>query len=609
MNNRLFISLIASNIALACIPNFAFAENNSVQLETIVVTATRTPQTLEKTIAPVIVIDRETIERSQAIDTADLLRFHAGIDIGRNGGPGQVTSVFIRGADSNHTLVLVDGVRINPGTIGGAAIQNIHPDLIERIEIVKGPHSVLFGSNAIGGVINIITRRAKENSARTSARIAYGRFNTRQGSAGFHKNKNDLRFGIDFNIIDSDGFPTRTESDIDANHNNRSLNAYVGGTINDFDIELSHWEADGTTEFLSFSLTPQSQDQKNSATTVKVNYAANSYFSSTLKFSQVNDNIEQNNSNDFVETDNFIFDWQNDINISDNQLLSAGLVLSREDNESLSSGIAFDENTNTNDIYIQDQIDLGKHQFILGTRYIDHSDFGGELIWSVEYGLQITPNTQFNASAGKAFRAPDATDRFGFGGNPNLDPERSRNIEIGVQHKINQKHSVYATAFRNEIKNLINFFDPDGFLGPIDGVNINIDQATIEGLELGYKAQQGNWDYSIEAILQDPRSDDTGRVLARRAKRSLTTQINYNIGKVRLSGDLLLTSRRNDSDFSSDENAGYLLVNLGGGYQVTPSLTINAKIENVLDTEYELANNFNTARRSLFVELRYSPSY
>ena len=130
--------------------------------ETIIVTATRTEIPLKDAIVPVTVITREDIELSLATDLSELLRFEAGIDIGRNGGPGQSTSIFLRGSESNHTLVLIDGVRINPGTLGGAAIQHIAPEVIERIEIVKGARSALFGTDAIGGVINIITRRAED---------------------------------------------------------------------------------------------------------------------------------------------------------------------------------------------------------------------------------------------------------------------------------------------------------------------------------------------------------------------------------------------------------------------------------------------------------------
>lgn len=125
----------------------------------VIVTATRTPTPIEEVLASVVVIDRDEIERSLAGDAGDLLRFHAGLDIARTGGPGQTTSLFIRGAESNHTLVMVDGVRINPGTIGQPALQNLAPELIERIEVVKGPRSALYGTDAIGGVVNVITRR------------------------------------------------------------------------------------------------------------------------------------------------------------------------------------------------------------------------------------------------------------------------------------------------------------------------------------------------------------------------------------------------------------------------------------------------------------------
>ncbi len=608
MKHRLFISLIAGNIALAAISSPVYAANDAVQLDKIVVSATRTAQTLDQTIAPTIIIDRKDIERSQAVDAADLLRFHAGIDIGRNGGSGQATSVFIRGTESNHTLVLIDGVRINPGTIGGAAIQNIHPDLIERIEIVKGPRSVLYGSNAIGGVINIITRRSQDRGSQASVRFSNGRYNTKQGNTSLHYSDEALRLGLDLNLISSDGFPTRQQSDLDRGYNNRSINAYTGISTDTVDIELNHWSSKGNTEYLNFSLSPLDQDQINSVTTLKLELAASDFFDSTLKLSKIKDDIDQNQSNDFVKTDANILDWQNNFAIGNIQMLTAGVVLSRENNQALSFGSAFNQDTDTDDLYIQDQITVGNHQLILGVRHTEHSDFGGEFTWSTEYGIQINPSTRISASAGTAFRAPDATDRFGFGGNTNLDPERSRNIEIGMKHRINAGHSLRIGAFRNKISDLISFIDPDGFGVGVAGTNINVDEATIEGLELGCQGNQGNWNYSVDAIIQNPLNDDTNRVLARRAKRSLSAQVDYNVGKFQLGGDFLLTSRRNDSDFSSNENAGYLLVNTGATYRITTEYAISLKVENLFDKEYELADNFNTAGRGLFFEFRYSPA-
>jgi len=171
--------------------------------ETIIVTATRTEIPLSDAIVPVTVITREDIELSLATDLAELLRFEAGIDIGRNGGPGQSTSIFLRGSESNHTLVLIDGVRINPGTLGGAAIQHIAPEIIERIEIVKGARSALFGTDAIGGVINIITRRAKD--AFVEGGLESGSFDTRSGYVSGGNRSNNGEFGVTLNWQSTDG--------------------------------------------------------------------------------------------------------------------------------------------------------------------------------------------------------------------------------------------------------------------------------------------------------------------------------------------------------------------------------------------------------------------
>src|SRR5688572_21976866 len=185
----------------------AFAEDTVPAERHVLVTATRTPTPIEEVLASVVVIDRDEIERSLAGDAGDLLRFHAGLDIARTGGPGQTTSLFIRGAESNHTLVMVDGVRINPGTIGQPGLQNLAPELIERIEVVKGPRSALYGTDAIGGVVNVITRRGSLDG--WSAQLGYGDYDTREASVigGVAGDAGSLDLGLSW--IDSAGFPTR----------------------------------------------------------------------------------------------------------------------------------------------------------------------------------------------------------------------------------------------------------------------------------------------------------------------------------------------------------------------------------------------------------------
>ena len=192
--------------------------------DTIVVTATRTEIPLDRAIVPVTVITREEIELSLATDLAELLRFEAGLDISRNGGPGQATSVFLRGTESNHTLVLVDGVRVNPGTIGGAAIQHIAPEMIERVEIVEGARSALFGTEAIGGVINIITRRAEQGYLEGS--LGTGSFGTRSGFVSGGNRNASSEFGVALNWQEADGFAPRVDSSLERGYDNVSANLY-----------------------------------------------------------------------------------------------------------------------------------------------------------------------------------------------------------------------------------------------------------------------------------------------------------------------------------------------------------------------------------------------
>ncbi len=234
---------------------------------TVIVTATRVPTPADEILAPVVLIDRATIERSNAGDAAELLRFHAGFDLGRNGGPGQPTALFIRGAESNHTLVLIDGVRINPGTIGLPALQNISPDMIERIEVVKGPRSTLWGSDAIGGVVNVVTRRGSQ--AGWVMEAGYGDYDTQRASliGGFKLGEAaDLDLGVSW--IDSDGFPTRTTDDTDRGFDNLTANLALRADLGPAEVTVQHWRTQGTSEYSDFFLTPVDQDFETSTTAV-----------------------------------------------------------------------------------------------------------------------------------------------------------------------------------------------------------------------------------------------------------------------------------------------------------------------------------------------------
>ena len=581
-------------LSITVVSPAAVADEATGGLAPVIVTATRTAEIADETLAPVIVITREDIARSQATDVADLLRFHAGLEIARNGGPGQAASLFMRGTDSNHTLVLVDGVKINPGTIGGAALQNINPAIIERIEIVKGPRSTLYGSEAIGGVINIITRSPQ---AGTRAELAYGvgKYETRTATLDLRHREGDRRSGITVSGLESDGFPTRDTSDIDRGHDNTTINAYLGTAFGPVDAEVSLWRAAGNTEYLDFFLTPLDQDYENRVTALTLKAAPGAAWSSLLRLSHTIDEIDQNQGSDYAHTRRGLLDWQNDIQLGERHLLSTGLWLSREDTAARSFGTSFEEETSVKAVYLQDDMDLGAHRVLLAARLTDHDSFGSYFTWDVEYGYRLNTSTRFTAAAGTAFRAPDSTDRFGFGGNPDLDPETARNLEVGVRHALGRHHRLSANAFRNDIEDLIEYDFGSASMR-------NIGKARITGLELGYDFEQGPWQLRTALSLQDPENRDTGDRLLRRASRSLSASLRYEQPRYALNVDLLATGER--KDFGGDLD-GYELVNASLLLRPLPYWEARFKIENLLDQAYQLARGYNTSERALFLELRY----
>ncbi len=579
------------------------ASNDS---DAIVVTATRTRLGPLTTLTPSILIDRTALEASQAADVADLLRFNAGLDMARNGGFGQPASLFIRGAESNHTLVLVDGVKINPATIGGAALQHLNPDIIDRIEVAKGPRSTLYGSEAIGGVVQIFTRRGVAGTD-WSVTAGGGADQTREFSGAFHHAVARHRIGLNLSHLSSDGFPARVGGTEDSGHDNTSVSGYVGISAGATDVELSHWQSQGNTEYYGFSLEPLDQDFTNSVTALTLRRPLGAQGVSTVKLSNTRDEIEQNQNVDFAYTRRTVFDWQHDHAPHPNHLLTAGVLISRENAEAQSFGTGFDEDTDVNAVFLQDQYERAAHRLQGALRYLDHSSFGSRLTGDIAYGYRWSPRVLLTASANSGFRAPDATDRFGFGGNPDLNPEKSRHVELGLRFKPSAQTWVSVSAFETRLDDLINFADPDGFLGPVPGRNENIDEARVRGLELSGQLTRGPWNVRLDGIIQDPVNLATGAQLARRAKRSLSINASYAHPLMTLGINALASSERTDSDFSATVNPGYGVVNLYAERHMGANWALRGRLENAFDKDYTLADGFNTQDRALFVEIKYTP--
>jgi vitamin B12 transporter len=566
---------------------------HSTPRETLIVTATRTEIPLSDATVPVTVITRDDIELSLANDLADLLRFQAGVDLGRNGGPGQATSLFLRGTESNHTLVLVDGVRINPGTVGGAPIQNIAPELIERIEVVKGARSALFGTDAIGGVINIITRRPDHPYVETG--VGAGSNATRSAffSAGDRGSLGE--FGVSLNAQSTDGFPPRTDSDVACGYDNLSASLYASHPVGEGDLSLHHWEARGNVEYLDFFLTPVDQDYRNATTALEWSGHLSQRGSSRIVLSHMLDDIRQNQSDDFVRSERLSIDLQYNYALS-RHLLTAGLYGVDEDASTLSFGSGFDRRTKVHAAFLQDQWSHGPQRAFLAVRLTDHETFGRRTTWNAEYALDIGDAWTLNAGVGHAFRAPDATDRFGFGGNPGLLPEIADEAQLGLRYKSPNGHSIDFELYANDIDDLIEF-DLESFLLE------NIDRTRIRGAQLGYDYRGNGFAIHAEVVRQSADDATTGKRLLRRAEESGTLSWTLDFARHRFGIAVLASGDR--VDLGNARLPGYALVDLTAELRLGRNFTLNGRIENLFDTVYQTADGFRMPGRGAYVELKY----
>lgn len=611
-------AVVSLSFAAAAPPSLFAAE---VPLDEAVVTATRTEVPLEDLTAPLFVIDREEIERSLAPDVGELLRTHAGIELARAGGPGQPTSLFTRGTESNHTVVLIDGVRVNPGTIGSPALQNIAPESVQRIEVVKGPRSTLYGSDAIGGVVNVITNAATQRGLTGYA--SGGRYDTVAGGidGGWRLGEAaGLGFGADYR--ESEGFPTRVGDAVDRGYDNLTLNlAAEYAPAESLDLRARAWRATGNVGYsntvfdpLTFeqSLVPVDQDFVNAAYAVESLWRPRTNIDVRAAFTRVEDEIEQNQNNDGLAVPPFDYlrtarnglELQTDVRIGAANVLTLGALLTRENTAALSFGTAFDIDTTVNQFFVQDRLSRGRHSLVAAVGLVDHETFGEEVTWNAEYGLTLPTATRLTVAAGRAFRAPDSTDRYGFGGNPALAPEVSEQIEIGLRQPIGTRHSVYANAYRNDLDDLILFvFDPVTF----EGRNENVERARIDGLELGYAFRGAKWHVRAEATLQDPRDRQTDERLLRRARENYVLAVERVAGRLALGADVSYAGDRTDVAFPSPVNLGaYTLVNATARFAVTDRWSVQARLDNAFDEDYTLVYGYNTAGRSLTLATRFA---
>ncbi len=586
-------------------------------LDPIVVTATRQETRASELLADVTVIDRAEIERHAGGTIADVLATQPGIQFARNGGPGTSTSFYVRGANSDQTKVLVDGVPINSLDASGSSLPNISLADVDHIEIVRGPASTLYGADAVGGVIQIFTRKG-EPGVKFDSFIGYGTQNTLQANAGLSVGQEKWRFRFEGNRMSTSGISAQTgatnqDADKDGYFNTGGAVSFALLPAEGHELGMSYRQNQGRAYYDSGNVPADGafDDHVDFVTSQWQLYAKDrltSFWNSTLQFGQSLDwqksYGEYAPEGTFLQTVSQQLSWQNDITLPLGKMLVAyehsDQQASADDSQPFTAG---DYITNDS-VLVGWTADWGKNRWQVNGRRDINSIYGSKNTYSASYGYQITPEWRAQASYGTAFKAPTLYQLYTpFYGNPLLKPESSRNREVSlVWERDEQRASL--TYYRNSVTNLIDWvlIDPSSFAGAYE----NVEQATLQGVTLAYSGRFGDWRLHGSYDWLDAVDDTTGMRLGRRARNKGVVGVSHIWGPVEAGAELVAAGSRFNTNDQTGTLGGYSLVNLTASYAVSKSLSIQASVNNVFDKHYELAQGYGTLGISAFVGIRYT---
>lgn len=581
----------------------------------IVVTAARIAETADETLTSVTVITREDIERSQAGSITELLRGRAGIDIASQGGAGQLTSMFMRGTNPGHVTLLVDGIRMGSVTAGRVSWEFIPLQQVERIEIVRGPNSALYGSEAVGGVIQIFTRRGK-GPLQWGAMAGGGRYNTREAAVDFSGEHDSNWYSGQLSRLETGGFDAReptvefgtpvNEPDDDG-YDNTALNLRVGHRFaGGSELEFHGLHAEGNVEYDSSATAANEDDFVEQALGVSLRTPLTEFLNLTTTAGRSLDERKSFRSGVPGATYHFDserrnFSLQGDYSRSDADIFTLGFDYH---DDHVDSTTQYNEDSRyTQAVFAQYRGERGNHTLLARIRPLDDEQFGSHTTGNLAWGYQLQPATRLTASWGTAYKAPTFNDLYfpdfmGFPtSNPDLDPEESDTLELGAEGRAGGL-DWDLRIFRTRIDNLI-VFDLATYLPA------NVNKATIEGLEATLTGTLLGWTTSTSATFLNPRDDDSGNILPRRAKRSLKLDIDRQFGKAGIGASLLAQSRRFDDRDNTVTLGGYGLFELRASWQLARDWQLQGRVENAFDKHYRTVDTYNTAGRGLYVTLRY----
>lgn len=592
---------VLSLLAAAMLATPVFAQSLQ-RTEPVVVTALRTVETLADTLAAVDVIDRDEIEMSGSQDVVELLRRVPGVDIVRGGGVGQQASVFIRGTNANQTLVLIDGVRVSALGTGSYAWEHLPIAQIERIEVVRGPRASVWGADALGGVIQIFTRR----EATPYANLQIGNHDTYGVDTGIGQRDTRDGFGVHVGWLETRGQnATRPQNfSFDPDRDGallRNLSVYGDLALAGQTLEARALYSDNEVDFDQ----GQSQTRQDvQSLTLSGDLAQN--WTHRLSIAASRDRLETPAFSAAYRSRRQQADWLHTLATGSNDQLIVGLSWLGERGsqiDTFTGETVYQQSRHTRAAFANWQHVADAQMFELSGRRDNNSVYGSQSSFAAAWGWDVNTVLRVSASWGQGFRAPTMNELYspGFGGwyagNPELAAERSHSAELSLRLTPSATSEVEARLFRNDINDMIDF-------SGAQAQAVNISRARIDGSELIWRWQRAEWNIEASATWQDPRSRDTNQALLRRPARKASVLLERGLDSgLRLGIEAMAASQR--PDFGDVRLPGYGLLALRARLPLAPAWNLDARIENLLNRDYTLVDGYHTPGATAVLTLRW----
>lgn len=561
-------------------------------LNTIVVTATRSEENIENVPARIAVISNDQIEQSPIASFPQLMMSDASINMVQLGGYGQIASLFMRGTESDHTLVLRDGVRLNNDASGLASNSFIDTTEIQQIEVLKGPASVLYGTNAIGGVVQILTKTPEKDSAFISAEIGENR--TYKTILGVDAVENGFYAQIRGQRLETDGTKIFDYDDAKpSSYDQKGFSGKFGYHSDAFDLSLEHSENKGRSEYENYSwtnyaYTPRAHEFLNQVTTLSSRYQPTETTELKARVSHFKDDLKQLN---VAERTTYVSD-EYDLSLREQltaqQNITVGVNHKDLDTETLKPADPFQERLSTTGYYAQHQLHTDKLKTQLGVRLEDNEKYGSHTVGQAAMRYFFIPAFSLYSNIGSAFKAPTMNDLYyGYYANPELKPEESLSYELGTDWQINTKWHSGLSVYHTEIDNLIDS-DPAN-----EWKLANIDAVTIDGAEVYLNFAQNQWFTKASYSYSKATNDESGEDLSRRPRQKIALSAGLAEEQYGISATLTANSRSDSSAYDEDMIPGHMQIDLHGYYQANAHTKLFFNIQNVGDVNYKMASPGN----------------